>query len=497
MAKAITAHELFELIHSLTKVEKRVLTNFISPKQGPKTHFSLLYDRIKKAKEWTDRTEKKIRGTDFQDADRYYQTRDRLANKIIECFVISEKDKVSPVGFIEKAIELDVIDQAWKVLQRQMELAQGNNDFPYLLQLHGLHKEILASRHPGVELSLPKSFLSAKEVQSRLKQELDLRSLLEDIRKGIRLPFESKRLLVEGIQARIMEIVPDSNLASFLLSKIKVGLEFLKGNFDLALEKQKQLINFLKADQVCNYPDLVAEYSFLIRLCLNANLRSEAIGFCWEQSNLPYQNRRDHRVRLTNSIRNKIFVADQFCLSEMCAEALEEIDSHQNLFEPKVYRRMTYFGALVFFHTGQYKKGVSTLNPLISNRSDAINEISWQANVLLFAMHFELGNYDVLDYLKERTRKLAKDSGLIIPTRIVNTILALTGAIESREKKRIIGQEIEQIPQILANPNERKAINFFNYPIWLKSKASGESIVDLFSQIENKTDHANPQEDVG
>lgn len=491
----MTAKYLYELIDSLSSDQRRILTGFLKKSFGETTNLFLLYSRIKKRKPYTDNEENRIRGKEFKSHDLYYQTRERLARAIIRCFL---KEKVSPIAFIKKAIEFDAVDQAWKTLIQQLELAEKEEKYSYMLQLYDLLQELKSSMFPGFSEVLPDHIANRKNVVILVSEILELEQFLDQLRKAIKLPFQTRSLLHQRIIEQLPKISSSSPRIDFLKGKVSVYLSILMGNYASALEGQIDLLHYIQKWQKLAFPDKVKEYSSLIQLCLIERRRDDAIRYSMEISSLEACNRRDKRLVKWSAIHNKVSVSEQFCIIGLSTEAQQDLDSNKDVFARTTYSKLTYSGALVAFYCQDYSKGIDRINKINFLSSEERGELTWQLPVLLLAVHFKMGSVDILDHLILSAIRACKNTPLDIPMRIVKMIRKLSGLLTVKQRNAILLKEIEEVGFLVTSkPDEKRATNFFNYPLWLKSELENVSIADLISTYMGENNNANLSNAIG
>jgi tetratricopeptide (TPR) repeat protein len=129
--------------------------------------------------------------------------------------------------------------------------------------------------------------------------------------------------------------------------------------------------------------------------------------------------------------------------------------------------------ASVYFGAGMYKEALQWLNRVLNdNETNLRQDVYSYARLFNLVVHYELGNYDLLEYIIKSTfRYLSKrhrDHQLEV------TILAhmkrLARQDSESETIEIFKQFRQELNECLKKESNQIILSHFNYPVWIESK---------------------------
>jgi len=132
----------------------------------------------------------------------------------------------------------------------------------------------------------------------------------------------------------------------------------------------------------------------------------------------------------------------------------------------------------VYFGAGRYKESLQWLNRVLNdNEPNLRQDIYSYARLFNLVVHFELGNYDLLEYIiKSTTRYLSKrerDHDLEVV--ILNYMKRLVKGTQNADLKDIFIEFREELSEQLNRQNDEIILDYFNFIIWIDSKIKGIS----------------------
>lgn len=132
-----------------------------------------------------------------------------------------------------------------------------------------------------------------------------------------------------------------------------------------------------------------------------------------------------------------------------------------------------YDVALIYFYNHDHLSALEYINQLINDEElYAMKDLESYAYLVRLFIIFELKKPSKYDTIIDNTRKKLSRAGKLfgmenILFRLLNDLLVLD---TSKEKIKIIKQYQPQIEKILADPMEKKVLNYFNIQWWIQSK---------------------------
>jgi hypothetical protein len=482
----MTTEELTYLIKSLTPDQKGFLTKYLKHTHGEKTHIGILYKRIRSLKSYGVAQEVKVRGKEFKDSVIYYQTREKLAHSIVQCFVQREKEKVSPLGFIEKAIEFDFYDLAFSALNQEMAKAYEKEEYAYTLHLIEVHQSISKGGIQGKSIRNSELPYSHKEAYERFIQTSSLAKMLGEIRTGLRKPIATKKLLANGLEQRLAHLVlANTPRINCLNLKVKIGISLLLENMEKADSYQSALISKMEFDLAYQKVELIQELSTSIAYSLVLGRRNRACSLVMKISAIPTTNNREARLKKKALISMQILVGERYAIEEYGNEAIEDLVASEAKFEEVEYIRMLYNCSLIFFYCGDFSKSIELSMKIINSPRSKKLGFDWEPELILLLSHFEKGNEDVVDHLLPRASRIAANLENQYPSEVVKTLEGMANVPIASQKAEVIQNALRGFSELLTNPNEKRQNHSFNFPLWLLSQQKEKTIASLISSGAN------------
>ena len=142
--------------------------------------------------------------------------------------------------------------------------------------------------------------------------------------------------------------------------------------------------------------------------------------------------------------------------------------------------------ACIYFGATDYTEALNYLNKIINNTIvDVRNDVSCFARILNLIVHFELGNYELLEYVVISTyRFLYKKNRLYkLETSVIDFTRKKNPKIKSDKELIIAFREFKStIEEIFKDPFEQKALEFFDFISWLESKIANKPFAEIIKE---------------
>jgi tetratricopeptide (TPR) repeat protein len=185
--------------------------------------------------------------------------------------------------------------------------------------------------------------------------------------------------------------------------------------------------------------------------------------------------------RITISYRKGDFQATLKIVEEM----IEGLESYGDRLPKEQVILFSYHIAYVFFGAGLYKDSLKWVNTILNdNEQNLRQDIYSYTRIFNLILHYELGNYDLLEYLmKSTTRQIKKNS----KTELVELSILkfLKKVIRLGDKAKIKGFETfqEELEETLQQENQSAILEYFNVKAWVQSKIENESFEDTIKVL--------------
>jgi tetratricopeptide (TPR) repeat protein len=499
------SNELFDLIKSLTKSEKRFFKLQSSLQSGDKNYVRL-FDLIDKMAEYDEELVKKtFKGEKFikhlpSEKNHLY----KLILKALRSYYgetsISSTLK-QEIKNIEILYHKALFDECSKFLERAKKMAAKYEKFYYLFELIYWEKTLLEeSFENGKFIDLNKLIQEERDVLEKLSNLAAYHVLYSKINYVFRSGGYSRT--EENVQI-VEEIVNDplikgkntalSKRAATICYYTQGFCNLAKGDSTTALEKFMKVRTILdeapslKSDLSKRY---IRTLSNMI-VCLTDMRRfDEAREIIQQMRGLAGQDGFD-----SPDIQTSIF--KDTGLSELsiyhftgqftkAIPDLEDITRSLTEYEGKLHKEhelaFFYQFAYIQFGAGHYSKALSWLNKVLNdNETDLRQDMYSYARLFNLVIHYELGNFDLLEYtIKSTVRYLQKRMrDFPVEKLIIEQFKKLIRTQSAAEKRTIFQNFRDQLKIEIRRPEDEVVLKYFDFNSWLDSKISGESFEEL------------------
>ncbi|MDQ6608280.1 MAG: hypothetical protein M3Y85_00455, partial [Bacteroidota bacterium] len=145
--------------------------------------------------------------------------------------------------------------------------------------------------------------------------------------------------------------------------------------------------------------------------------------------------------------------------------------------------------ASLYFGSGDYENTIVYLSKIINWKVDLRNDLQCYARLLHLIAHYELGNYDLLEYLvKSVYRFMAKMENLGAVEEEVFKFLQRSFQLSTTQLKPEFERLLVTLKQFENNRFETRAFAYLDIISWLESKIADKKVQDVIREktVENK-----------
>lgn len=489
--------ELFDLIKSLTKSEKRFFKLFSSLQAGEK-NYSRLFDYIEKQNTYDEAVLKEhFKGATFikhlpSEKNHLY----RLLLKSLRQFYGEQsisniiKEEIKNVEILyNKAL----LKEASKVLKRAKKIAHENEEFYFLIDLIAWEKTLITAQYESGDFDVDLNKLIEEENLAIEK----LRNLAEYhmLYSKINALFRSDGFVKNPEQIQMVDEIAEHHLikgkntalsvrAATICYYIQGLCAAVKRDFETSYTKFHRTKHILDNSPKIKI-DLGQRYMLTLFHLMQCYIDSEdfkmAQSILDDISNLEGQ-KGFNSLQISLRIRN-IALTKQMHLYNLQGEfekalTLFESDQekHLELIEKsnKESRIVFYFTmAYTYFGTDNFKSSLQYTNLLINdNESKLRQDIYSFARVLNLMLHYELGNFEHLEYCFQSTiRYLNKNKQNHEVVNVFSKQLKKIGNnLEYPASLEQLQETLKQVQSLLKEDNERVILDFIDIESWLEAK---------------------------
>lgn len=153
---------------------------------------------------------------------------------------------------------------------------------------------------------------------------------------------------------------------------------------------------------------------------------------------------------------------------------IDVLSKEQNILF-KYYKSVSYFGIR------DYKKSLSFINEVLNDNEQYLRQDIYSfARVFNLVLHFELENYDFTEYVIKSTNRYLTKHGRDFPTEnlLIKNIRKLSKNVVVDDQQTIFKNLEGELIQLFNDPHERTILEYFNLAAWVKCKINKTTYVE-------------------
>lgn len=489
--------ELFKLVKSLSKSEKRFFKLSSSLQSGEKNYLKI-FDFIEGQ---TDYDEEALKDA-FKDEvfiKHLPSEKNHLYKLILKSLrsYYSEQSVSSILKQELKNIEIlyskALYKECEKFVSRAKKIAQENEKFYYWFELLAWEKRLMEEAYEeGV-------FTNDLDALMREEEEViaKLRNLAEYhiIYSKINYIFRSGGFTRNEAEQRVVEEIADYHLIkgknTALSTRASSICYYIKGlcaatnrNYEDSFQffnRTREILDrnpLIKADLAQRY---VLTLSYLLRCYIDDRDFEKARKLIDDMRALNGKkgfNSIDIEVRIfTNSYNMELSMLQRQGKFEESVKLIGEIEEKEREYEDKINKEQqvlfTYHKAISYFGIGDYKKALSFVNEVLNdNEQNLRQDIYSFARIFNLVLHYELENYDFLEYVVKSTNRYLSKQGrdFEAENRIIKYIRKLAKVTSPSDKHEIFAALKGELDEVLVDHHEKVLLEYFDLLAWINSK---------------------------
>jgi len=189
-------------------------------------------------------------------------------------------------------------------------------------------------------------------------------------------------------------------------------------------------------------------------------------------------------VYLTTARINYHFLEGKFSEGLKMVPHIEDKLKEYELFLDRHRVLIFYYKiACLYFGTGKNEKAIEYLNRIINWKVDLRTDLQCYARLLHLIAHYELGNFDLLEYLtKSVYRFMAKMESLSAVEEEMFQFLRRSFRINAHAMKPEFENLLEKLRKYENNPLETRAFSYLDVISWLESKINNVPVQDVIRE---------------
>lgn len=489
--------ELFKLIKSLTKSEKRFFKLSSSLQSGEKNYLKI-FDYIEGQDDYNEAELK-----EFFKGERFIKHLPSEKNHLYKLILKSLRSYYSEQSInsslkqeiknVEILYNKALYKECEKFVSRAKNTAKKYEKFYYWFELINWEKKLLDSAYESgqFDTDLDKLIEEEEYVIARLRNLAEYTIIYSKInlifRSGGFTRNEKERKVVADIANH--HLIKGKNTA--LSSKAASICYYIKGlcaatnrNYSDSYQffnRTKEILDnnpFIKVDVSQRY---LMALIHLLRCYIDSEDYGKARDLINEIRSLEGKkgfNSIDIAVRIFgNSYNQELVLLHKLGEFENSVKLIPKIEKERQKFEDKLSKEMeillTYNSAYSYFGVGDYKKALQYLNIVLNdNEQNLRQDIYSFSRIFNLVIHYELENYDFLEYvIKSTNRYLSKqERDYVIEITCIKYIRKLAKTHDPIGKLELFEEMENEVKELLKDENERVILEYFDLPSWIHSK---------------------------
>ncbi|WP_366090163.1 hypothetical protein [Segetibacter sp.] len=499
---------LFQLIHSLEKAEKRNFKLYIK-RSSAKEDLKIiqLFDAMDKLNEYDEKLLLKklpsIEKPQLSNLKTHLYKQVLASLRLLKTSENIDLQLHEQLDYARILYNKGLYLQSLKILERIKELARSYNQDSFLIQVISLEKKIET-------LHITRSMQDrADRLTAEANEINDRRRIITQLSN---LALQLYSWYIKNGHARNKE--DETGVRKFFIDNLPPDAHKLTGFYEkLYLCQSYCWYAFIRQDFLMYYRytqkwvDLFNEQDFMISVetghfikgmhnLLNAHfdLRNfkkfevvlqEFEKFAASDATMHHDNFRTQTfVYIYSSKLNQHFMLGTFKEGLSLVPYIEEKLQEYSLFiDPHRVLVFNYKIATLYFGNGDYSTSIDYLQKIINTNADLRNDLQCYARLVHLMAHFELGNFDIIEYLiKSVVRFMAKMQNLTVIEEEMFKFLRSTFHISRKKLQPEFVKFLDKIKQYEKSRFETRSFAYLDIISWVESKVYGKTMSEIIKE---------------
>jgi len=496
------SNELFDLIKSLSKSEKRFFKLQSALQSGDKNYVRL-FDAIDKMEAYDEELIKKLfKGEKFI---RHLPSEKNHLYKLILKALRNYYGDTSVSSILKQEIKnIEILynkalfDECNKFLLRAKKLSIQFEKFYYLFELINWEKMLLEEAFEDGQFT--------KDLDSLIREEQDVIDKLRNLaayhvlyskinyvfRSGGYVRNEENRAIVEEIVNHPLikgKNTALSRRAATICYYTQAFCHMANGDYETAISKFSRVREILDENKHLR-ADLAKRYARALSHTVNCQIflgrfdeAREIIRAMQELRDEEGFNHTDVAVSLfknTGLAELEICrqIGDYECGIRRAEELMKAIPEYEDRLPKEAQVNFFYQFASVYFMAGQYNKSLYWINKVLNDNENTLRQdIYSYARLFNLAIHFELGNFDLLEYtIKSTTRYLQKRERDFPLEKMVIDYFKKLIRTPAEDRPGIFQLFRREMDSLSRSPENEVVFRYFNFVKWIDQKLQEDVI---------------------
>lgn len=501
--------ELFSLIKSLTKSEKRFFKLNSSLQTGDKNYLKI-FDFIEKQKRY-DEEELKEHFKNETFIKHLPSEKNHLYKLLLKSLRAYYSDRTISSQLKQEIKNVEILykkalyKECNKFVKRAKAVARKYEKFYYWFELINWEKRLLEEAYEsGVfNKDLDKLIEEETEVIEKLRNLAEYHILYSKInyifRSGGFTRNEKEREVVAGIAD--YHLIKGKNTA--LSTRATTICYYIKGLCAASMrDYEDALVNFKKAKTVMDSnphikEDLQTRYIYTLNFLMNCYIdtyKFEQAEDIVSQLKVLTDHRAygslDSQVRLFTSIYiGQMMMYNRQGEFEKTLSLVPDVEEGLAKYEEKINKEkillFTYCTAYARFGIGEYRQALRHINEVLNDNEKMLRQDIYSfSRIFNLVIHFELNNHDFLEYdMKSTARYLNKhEKDYEVEKLFMKEMKALSRINNEDDRKEAFLTFNDKLEKLLKIDRENVILEYFDLRAWLRSKIEGVTLSDAIKK---------------
>ncbi|MCC7331238.1 MAG: hypothetical protein IT232_01410 [Flavobacteriales bacterium] len=492
--------ELFQLIKSLTKSEKRYFKLSSTLQSGEKNYIKL-FEAIENQLIYDEEAIKSLfkKETFIKHLP---SEKNHLYNLILKSLRNFYTDNSADAILQELLRNIELLynkalyKECIKNINKAKSIAYNYEKYYFLLDIINWEKRIIedGNQPEKYEFGVTNLVKEESDCIDKLRNIAEYHLLYSQINSLMRKSGYSRNPEEEELVKKVAnhELIAKKNTASSLKSatacySIKAMCYIANDDYKSAYEHLEKVIRTLESNSFI-MKELPKRYIKALNSMIYAHLNQNDIKNCLfyidklkSLNGEPGFDSTDIQLELFSLPYNAELLAccysDDYkrAIDKLIPEIIKGIDFYGEKLSTETILLLYYNISRVYFEAGEYKLALK-YNNLIINTNESIlrQDIITFAKIVNLMIHYELGNFDLLEYTIKSTKRFVNKNqrNFQFETVFLKHIRKVIKLKKPDDFEKLFTSFRNEVNEVLKNHYEKVSLRYFDFPKWLESKAN-------------------------
>ncbi len=492
--------DLFHLIHSLSKTEKRYF-KLNTGKSGDQTaNYIRLFDAINKMENYDEAKLKSLfKGEKL--IKNFPKEKEYLYQTILTSMRAYHKDKSSASKIRDLLTdatflkERNLFDQAQLLLKKAKKMAYDFENFPALMNILVMQRELLKNKHSiHHEKQLRSLVIETNEVLGLMNQYYQYLDIYDDLfSKTIKQQSKPTPTLLKQLERlKKHDLIQDIKEAKSFQAKhrfysIEAMLAILSSKPENGFHSNQNIITLWKAhpkiqkENIYKYRNLLSN---LLQSCVHSNQLESMPAVLQEIKEIPAKNQYDQAVQFKQVYVAELHYSILTGKFEHGIDLIPEIDAGIRKYRKILgeSRIISFYGniSILYFYANDFEAALLWVNKILDvKKSNTRQDIQHFARLLQLVLYYEMDKIDDLEKKTRSTERILKlqEEELFLEITLFKNLKKLFKLPLSEVNPFYL--EFQSILNELAK-KYKASFSFQIFELWVSSKILRKSPGDLF-----------------